>query len=175
MKNSVLSIAAAASALVIGCQSPDANNPVGVDEGARISATAKPSPTPAPLQLAFDQKITYTDPGVSSDYFEATGRVDYQITRVSSADNVYDVLITVRGGISPTPADAKAAPWIFGGSSTDRISIPVGKKSVLTKTFVVIGSSVPSVLTMPVTVSDQQLGVGRMSLVKILPKTADAR
>jgi hypothetical protein len=179
MKNFVLSLAATAAALVIGCQSPDVNNPVAIDEGAHSGTTAKPAPTPAPLQIGFDQKISYTDPGVSGEFLEATGNVVYQITRVvPGSENVYDVLITVRGGISPVPSDGSDAtivPWIFGGSTKDRISIPSGKKVVLTKMFVVTGANVPSILNMPVTVSDQQLAVGSMSLVKIIPANADAR
>lgn len=178
MKSFVLSIAATTAALVIGCQSPDVSNPLAINEGTHSGATAKPSPTPAPLQIGFDQKITYTDPGISGESLEATGTVVYQITRVSpGTDNVYDVLITVRGGITPVfsdGADTRIVPWTFGGSSTDRISISSGKKVSLTKTFVVMGANVPSILNMPVTISDQALAVGSMSLVKVIPK-ADAR
>lgn len=179
MKSFLVSLAATTAALVIGCQTPDVNNPVTVGDIAPGSMITKPAPIPSPTMIGFDKKITYTDPGVTSEVFRATGNVAFTITKASAADdNVYDVRITVNGGISRTPSDTPGptpAPFTFGGSSKDRVRIPQGEKALLSKPFVVPGLSVPTILNMSITVSEQELEVGSMSLIKAVFASSDSR
>lgn len=179
MKTFIFSLAATTAVLVLGCQDPDMNNPVAIGDVVHRATTAKPAPTPHPNLIGFDQKITYTDPGVTSQVFQAVGSVTFRITKTSpSDDNLYDVQIVVNGEISASSSDApapRAASWTFQGSSKDRIRIPLGGKGVLAKTFVVAGASDPTILNMPITVTDRELAIGRMSLTKPVLASGNTR
>lgn len=170
MKSFLFSLATATTALILGCQNPDANNPVAIDGNVPGGTITKPVLPPDPNLISFEQKIASKSPGLATDVKEATGNVTFHITQVPvmpiSGDPLFDIQIKVSGDISNVPSGVSAL-WTFSGSIKDRISIPQGKKVVLVKAFAVQGPSVPTFLNVPFTVSEGSLAVGTMSLINI--------
>jgi hypothetical protein len=174
MKRFMFSLAMATVALILGCQNPDAGNPVATGNDALRGGVDKPAPISLPSWLAFDQMITYTNSGWTNEQMRAVGTVIFRITKTPTvpifADDLYDVEITVNGEISKLSTDTPAprpAPWAFVGSSKDRVHIPSGKNIILAKKFVVQGASVPTVVNMPFTVSSKNLALRAMSLTRL--------
>ena len=178
MKRFMFSLAAATAALILGCQNPDANNPVASDNHVPDGTIAKPVLTPDQNLITFDQKIASRSPGSANDVKQATGSATFLISQVPvvpiSGSGLFDIRITVEGKISKAPSDLPAptlAPWSFSGSIKERISIPQGKKVVFVKAFSVQGPSVPTLLSIPFTVTESALAVGTMSLINVSQST----
>ena len=174
MKRFMFSLVTAAAALMLGCQNPDSVNPVASTDGPSHGAIAKPLPVPAPRFILFDRSITYTNAGAYNEVMRAVGKVSFEIKKTPTTpifnDYLYDVDIIVAGEISKAYTDAPAprpAPWSFAGSSKDRIKIPDGKKVRMTRTFAVQGASVPTILNVELTISQEALAVRTVSLTKL--------
>ena len=174
MKSFMFLLAAATAALILGCQNPDASNPVAGSDNAVSATIAKPAPIPDPNVLMFDQRIGYTNSSESPAAFQAVGTVSFRITEVPTVPvcngRLFDVQITVQGQVARLWSDMpppRPAPWAFGGSTSDRIRIPIGQTVAFVKTFVVEGASVPTLVNMPFKMSSRILALGTMSLTKV--------
>lgn len=172
MKNSVFVLAAAIAAFVLGCQNPEVNNPVAAGDNVLRGTVAKSAPVPNPNVVGFDQAVRYTDGAVG--VMQAIGNVAFRITSVPNLDaDLYDVEVTVQGVLYPvstagTISSNQPHPWMFGKSSIVRIRIPQDTKAIFELTFRVEGANVPTVLNMPIAVTDRALAVRAMSLTKTL-------
>lgn len=174
MKRFMFALVAAAAAFILGCQNPDVNNPVAGGNDNLAGTLSKPAPVPNPSLIEFDQMISYTNPGASEEAMHAVGTIIFRITKVPTVPIVdaclYDVEIQAKGEITRAYLDKPAprpAPWMFEGTSTDRIRIAEGSKVVFVKTFAVQGASARTVVNLPFTVTANTLALRTMSLTKV--------
>ena len=165
MKYSIITLAVVIAAFVLGCQDPSATGPAATGDIADRGAIAKPHPVPDPSQLQFDQEAFYINSDRSRPVMQGIGTIDFHITELPILyKQLFDVEISVKGQLYSTAVDQLA--WSFGGASTDQIRIPSGTKVCFTKTFVVYGAGVPTVLTMEFTVTEKVLAFRTMSLIE---------
>lgn len=174
MKRFMFSLVAAVAALILGCQTPDASNPVATGDNALPSSIAKPVPVPDPSQFGFDQILSYKESRPIPDLYRAVGHVIFHITRVpnmpESVNELFEVETLVNGDLSKVvnaTTAATPAPWTFGGNSKDRIWIPRGGKVTFEKKYLVRGASVPTAVIMPFTLTERVLALRTMSLIRV--------
>jgi hypothetical protein len=174
MKRVMFSLVAAVAALILGCQTPDASNPVATGDNALQASIAKPAPIPAPNSISFDQLVTYKGFRPIPESYRAIGNVNFRIARIPTLPvtdiELYDVVIAVTGELSKvvsTDPAFRTAPWTFGGKSKVRIRIPQGGKSTFEVKFQVRGARVPSVVIMPFAMTENNLTLQNLSLVRV--------
>lgn len=166
MKHSLITLAAAVAAFMLGCQDPGMTDPVATGYTTASATIAKPHPVPDPNLLAFDQTVMYTNIDGTLAKMRASGYINFQIDQVPILrGGLYDVQIAMKGEIRSAGSDAPI--WSFGSVSTDRIRILDGTKVRFAKSFSVAGAPVPTVLNVEFIVTEKAFAVGTMTLTSL--------